>query len=172
MKCTVTGASGTITWAGQTWNLPADSGLTKTICPDFYQEFRSENFNQFRASHRWRAGGAISNQLDMNRQAYYRWYTFFGSFATWISARNFLNVHGDRDQQRFAGNKRPNVSVTSTNTTFNVLNQIIGEPVALYATTGAPTGTAPPDYFMTAAFFGTHIISGITYSWAKGAGWP
>jgi hypothetical protein len=142
------------------------------VCPDTYNEARSVSFNQFKATHKWEKGGSIATQLDLQRIVYYRWYTFFGSFATWIDGFNHLNVHGDRDQRRFVGNKRPNISVTSTNTTWTDVNKILSVPVALYATTGPPTGTAPPDYFMTAAFFGQHIISGITYSWAKGAGWP
>ena len=33
MGLTVTGSSGTINWCGETWNLPADSGVTKEVCP-------------------------------------------------------------------------------------------------------------------------------------------
>jgi hypothetical protein len=34
---TVTGSSGTVNWGGQTWNLPGDSGVQKSVCPTFYQ---------------------------------------------------------------------------------------------------------------------------------------
>lgn len=33
---TVSGASGTINWCGKTWNLPADSGVIKCVCPTSY----------------------------------------------------------------------------------------------------------------------------------------
>ena len=33
---TVSGSSGTITWLGETWNLPTDSGVQKTVCPTSY----------------------------------------------------------------------------------------------------------------------------------------
>ena len=37
MDLRVSGASGTITWCGETWNLPADSGKCKKVCPTFYK---------------------------------------------------------------------------------------------------------------------------------------
>jgi hypothetical protein len=33
---TVTGSSGTVSWCGETWNLPGDSGVQKSVCPTAY----------------------------------------------------------------------------------------------------------------------------------------
>ena len=36
MLLTVTGTTGQVTWCGETWNLPTDSGVEKSVCPTEY----------------------------------------------------------------------------------------------------------------------------------------
>ena len=55
MAGTVTGASGTITWMGETWVLPGESGVTKCVCPDMYSHYTlTGGLNTYTSHETWR----------------------------------------------------------------------------------------------------------------------
>jgi hypothetical protein len=64
MQLTVTGASGTVNWAGETWNLPADSGVVKCVCPSVY----TLDTTGPTTSEYWTFAGPVSQRLSMRRQ--------------------------------------------------------------------------------------------------------
>lgn len=169
MLCTVTGASGTINWCGETWNLPADSGVQKSVCPTGYTKGQNSTgftspppANKLYATHRWRYSGGIS----MTRLYQWRYWTFMA----YLSQRNWVNnlkLFGTATDAIFfqggGGSKARPPTVAST----NVAKSTIG----LITTVGAPFFTAYGGYALTSNFFGSYTTGGITYSWQQGAGW-
>ena len=158
MLVTVTGAAGSINWLGETWNLPGDSGLEKTVCPTTYFLIKGTAFTgtYYYARHRWRFG--TGNELDL----YIRYQVgLFGSNWYRLTNFNWLTVKNSKDVRSFSGvaPSRP-VPPTFTFTGYSNINNILGVGPPYYDT-----------YTLTNEFFGSHTISGITYSWAKGAGW-
>jgi hypothetical protein len=155
MQVTVTGASGTITWCGLTWNLPGDSGLTQCLCPTTYR-LQSQPTPSYSGWHRWDGGGTPNTAL----QLYRRFYTYTSGGSTYRNPsfnRNTLWVHGDRDQVSW------NTGLTR-NTQYSDISKV------LYPTVGRPTEN---DYQITNDFFGTHTDgSSITFTWSKGNNWP
>ena len=145
MEVTVTGASGTINWVGETWNLPDDSGLTKCVCPTTYIKQRSPT------------GGAIGNSHATHEWVFYTAYyeililhRYFGGSLN-FGWENILRVKGGPNYDWEDG----------SGVNYSGLGIIIGGPAAAYS-----------DYLITDAFFSSTTISGITYTWAKGNDWP
>ena len=166
MALQVTGTSGTINWCGQTWNLPADSGVWKEVCPSTYVKkqstYNSFNFDYWTALHSWRnqAGGA---DLIMKRD-YGILHSTGGGPYYGAAGRNviFLRAGGDADLYYFQGYypTRP----WTPNTTSAV-------STALGILTVGDRATFN-DYTLTTKFTaGSHTVSGITYTWAKGTNW-
>lgn len=142
--CTVTGASGTINWCGETWNLPADSGVEKSVCPTTYITNQAAQV----ASNRWE----YTNDLNLKR----KWYITSSASTEEL---NFLQLTYSLKDQHF---RRRASTAASWNTTsfYQDLNIIFGEAFPTYS-----------DYLITDGYFGTHTAAGITYTWARGAGW-
>ena len=73
MKLRVTGTTGTISWCGETWNLPGDSGLCKEVCPEYYRRGKRSStatwyttyytsFRKYKHHYeKWRFGAYISD---------------------------------------------------------------------------------------------------------------
>jgi len=153
MAVSVVGVSGTINWVGETWNLPAESGVEKCVCPTTYiKGVDTGAFSVF--DNYWsKLGAGAGEQLKLRR------YQYIIDGPTFTSFNNSLVVHGDKDREQWT---RIFASPpTADNVVSSDLNLILGEPM--------PTSGA---YDFTPAFFGSHTISGITYTWAKGADWP
>lgn len=170
MVLTVTGAAGTINWGGETWVLPGDSGVQKTVCPTTYTKTKSTitntSFGDYiqTAQHRWYGPGG---DLKMFRSFAYSKISYPVGAPTFTSclghvAVNILNLsppgNSEVDGKLWNGNCN---SFTSSLTSRSDLNLILG--------VGAPI---PANYSLTGAFFGSHVVAGITYAWAKGNGWP
>jgi len=175
MLLTVTGASGTINWCGVTWNLPAESGVEKSACPTFYVKERGNSqtpsyyayysiFYRY-ARHRWSVPGGTGLQLGLNYNVddytppatnYWR--------MQYASSRNYLRLRvlNESDYIRFYA-ARPQtepVMATTTITAGSDIGAITIEPNATYNS-----------YNFGPAWFGAHVIGGITYAWAQGEGW-
>jgi len=159
---TVTGASGTITWCGETWILPDDSGETRSICPSTYRRVLYGGPTMYDALHTWEYRGLV-----LGRFAGLRKFSTFTYGYYWLRyfSKNFnrLSVKWLAYSRRsFAarGTAIP-LAPTATNTTgFGTLNLISGVAAPSYF-----------DYSMDANFFGSYVSGGVTYSWAKGSGW-
>lgn len=164
MLVTVTGASGTINWCGQTWNLPADSGVTKTVCPTgylqtkYYQGAPPASYPNWVAFHSWFYGTSL--QLSRAVKTSNR----VGGYKRDAGNNgNNLRFKSTRDLFVFGGpyaTARP-APITYTNTYYSSLSIISGVNPPQYT-----------DYLITDDFFGSHTIGGVTYTWAKGNGWP
>jgi len=172
---TVTGSSGTVNWCGQTWTLPADSGVEKSACPTTYTTRQSTNtsiattLRAWVASNTW-AAGTSNTVLNLGRQ--YRMLSYLtGGSLKKRSSQNDLYIRVGTGAG-FAFNlvsayfypakstARPVVATGSYvwSSAINLLNGISDQ--ATYS-----------DYIITDAWFGSHTTGGITYAWAKGAGW-
>jgi len=144
----VTGGSGTINWCGETWNLPGDSGVEKTVCPTFYAQYTYSTtiFHTVNARHQWNNAG-----LQLQR-IYHKNYPAFSN-----SGSNVLVMQGLNDTVFWYG----------SNMTGNF---VIANSLGLI--TISPPGATLGAYLITNDFFGSHVISGVTYSWSRGQGWP
>lgn len=165
MLVTVTGSSGTINWCGETWNLPDDSGVEKSVCPtDYYLDKitgTDNGYSAIAAQERWTNTG-----LGMTREYNFvfvgsNWYrVVFGAFG---NNKNQLTVKGYGDtilfKNSFAGQPSVPVPPTYTSTGTPQLNLIVG------------VSAASATYRLTDAYFGSYTTGGVTYSWAKGQGW-
>ena len=180
MLLTVTGASGTINWCGQTWNLPADSGVEKSVCPTFYSLGRGTQFQftftntykEYFAEHQWHHNNSL--RLEQN----YRIYAWSATWALWNRDGFGPGNKGYIRLQPPAGNRLDLLGVQGN--TVPMPRPAYGYILPLSATgqldmgilsLGMPTWTYN-NYGLTNQWFGSHTIGGVTYAWAKGAGWP
>lgn len=187
MLLTVTGASGTINWCGQTWNLPADSGVEKSVCPTSYSKGRFTvvyptipipGYKFWDAYHFWEYGiggnselwlrlsyGAVTggSSFRLPQQGAYPFSYLGGNYKNirlkpaatlWQDMYRFYNyAHtGGRPVTPVAFGTYPNHLFT-----IGALNQTMVDTYSSYS--------------LRADFFGSYTNAGITYAWAKGAGW-
>lgn len=175
---TVSGSSGTINWCGETWNLPADSGQTRTVCPTLYTQYQYTATgltpNGYRAENVWAHFVAGANRLTLRREYGIiptvnntGWYRGRGSTYNNLAQIN-LNAYtnGGEDKIYWSGNfsigdpTRP-VAPTNTNLSYSYLGILtVGEPIPYWN-----------DYGITDSQFSTFTKAGITYTWARGNGW-
>jgi len=153
MLCTVTGAAGVINWLGQTWTLPADSGVEKSVCPTVYYKYKASTatVSPPRYDHYWKHYSPLhANRGRLTLQRYlFTWY------GTTYNAWNLLRASD------------------STPTWFGMdFRSIWGSSVLTLGvlTSGSPMPT-PSDWSITDNFFGSRTVGGITYAWRKGSGW-
>lgn len=165
-------AGGDINWCGETWTqAQVLAGESRCVCPTIYNKgnFDINNtgtpaatFNGYpsAALHRWKYG---TDQLALHRADVYQ----YGGPTYYLvyTRSNYLRVFGDKDKQRFrntyqSGMFSPPLPVTGTTTDYSAINKVIGLAEPSLAS-----------YDLLPAFFGSHIISGVTYTWAKGARW-
>jgi hypothetical protein len=169
MLVTVTGGAGTINWVGETWNLPADSGVQKSVCPTGYSKFRSTYLvapttKIYRALHRWNYAGATG--LSVGRQYVASYITTAGLWALPPGAGCSNRVqltNTQTDEKSWYGTQATRFSIAgfpNSNVVNSDINLILG--------VASPTYN---NYDITNDFFGSHTISGITYTWEKGVGW-
>jgi hypothetical protein len=167
----VTGASGSINWCGQTWNLPGDSGVDKIICPTDYvrqQNLQGTPTSVWQATHTWRYDTVNGLEIRLD-------YMCFDTGGT---------PGFDRPSFRFspAGANVKSVLLKNLNDFAGGLFSGSGSsrpvlPVFLVSSpdiAGVITamGQTFNDYDISDDMFSTYILSGITYSWRRGGGWP
>jgi len=167
MLLTVTGASGTVNWCGQTWNLPADSGVEKSACPGSHGIVQTSGltpystFTYWLAHETWKYTAATSTNLVLINQ--YRVVGSLGGTSYLLSGcTQSIGVQGTLSNQVFlgSGSARPVAPLFTSRTT--------GINPVLLSGQAAPTYS---NYKIPDGFFGSHTAGGITYTWAKGAGW-
>jgi hypothetical protein len=148
VQLTVTGASGSVTWCGETWNLPADSGDTRCVCPGTWVE-PAGTVNKAQ----WIASG-----LKMYHS------TLFGFLAgrkNSLSPTNFASPVAST-----CIGSQSNCSATSS-------GAFAGSPIRGCLPKVNPTAavSTSPAMIEDCQFF-SHTQSGITYTWARGINWP
>jgi hypothetical protein len=174
MLVTVTGGAGTINWVGETWNLPADSGVQKSVCPTSYTNGQTSTiqgaYKSITAEHQWVYGGGTG--LILAR-------VFFGGVLVANSLTNCSNNSFINKIFNYA------VGFGQGNDTVRRLTSNAGTPCPQvtnggifqsYFFLGFITANNPPaptwsSYSIPNSFFGNHTVSGINYAWAKGLGW-
>lgn len=156
MNVTVTGASGTINWCGETWNLPGDSGDTKTVCPTYYVKQTTTGATTLKARHEWSyAGTKVS--LGMVR----RYSRFFMTGVAYNTVAFYASDTGTTRQDKYLW-----YFIGGTwNGPYTSLSQVTGVSPLL---SGRPSFSS---YDFGSNFFGSETVAGITYTWAKGQGW-
>jgi len=158
---TVTGASGTINWCGETWNLPDDSGVEKSVCPTGYgkdQVILTGYSMTYDAANIW----TYNNSLYMRR-----WFKQIKGWGTVTNLRHKvkMNSTGTVGATDYRWIKKYTGAATSTISSTLTLGVLSG-------------GSAMPtwsNYTITDAFFGSYTTgvapNDITYTWAKDKGW-
>lgn len=175
MLLTVTGTSGTINWCGQTWVLPGDSGVEKSVCPTFYAKVKAQStITTFQiqriAYERWRhdTTGTPNGLLRLSRFYGANGAPGTGGFGSAINDARLRPSGGSlaynyRKQTWLWGPTWP-----TRYSFFTVTNTGLGLTEGATAAFARYTNN---DYLILDSFFGSHVIGGVTYSWARGAGW-
>ena len=148
--------------------MPADSGVQKTVCPDSYYRKQSnpttiptENY----AGEFWAAPGPN----PLNIKCSFRFFEYGPS--TW-SASNLLllNLYGGSgiypwvfQYQYITGTSRSDVNLNFF-MTQDYLNGIT-------PTTNPANIATRNNYLIRDWQFGSHFVSGVTYTWSRGNGW-
>jgi hypothetical protein len=175
VELTVTnlGAVEVVNWCGEVWNLPADNGVVKCVCPTNYIKDQytgtTLGYTAYKAAQKWQ----YNNSLVMHRgyMAFKNTFTPLVYRANFTDADhrnvNFLKINADVDsvagQNIFGQLARP-VPVTYYFPPASNIGKVAPETVlAVAPSDGAAT--------LTADFFGSHTIASVTYSWAQGNGW-
>ena len=161
MKLTVSnlGATETISWVGETWDLPADNGVQKCVCPTTYNLILESQAatNGDIIKHEWEHFVAGSNRLHLRRQGGV--YTFTTAIFNPLDSIRF-NDGGSSEvdyiQNNSAQQGKVGVIVTGTSPTY------VGQVSPI---TGDANLHLPDEYF------GSHTASSVTYTWAKGNDW-
>jgi hypothetical protein len=188
MLCTIFDADyagGNINWAGQTWT-PSEvqAGTQKTVCPSSYSKniFKTTVITggssiaptyQWAGDHYWiNTGLTLRRRAGTVRNAGGRHYRYDAQFSFGVAANEHtLRVKGSTDNVGFFGGfttsafARPvAISYTQVPPTYATFQ------IGLISGVAAGVGTTG-SYSITNAWFGSHTISGVQYTWAKGAGW-
>lgn len=155
-----------VTWCGITWVKSTTSplgvndrysGQSAEVCPTFYNKSRSSYTTTMSRVRKFGAEGwewGTANQHSLNMQRQFLEYLWAGS-CTYAFNINQLFIAQSYDSITFAcgGN--------SPNTLKSDLQLITAVSAATYSS-----------YSLTAPYFSSHTVGGVTYAWEKGAGWP
>ncbi len=162
MLVTVTGASGTINWCGQTWVLPGESGVEKSVCGSYV----NNQYKEDKLGGEYYVGQEFWYFTGLWIERRYGVTVFSGSWQDGGNNHVRLQVYYYQDLIDFSGSgslsTRPSIagfpSYSYLNSYWGVMN----------------TGDAPTynDYkLLPKQYQNTVINAGISYSWRKGAGW-
>jgi len=178
----VTGSSESVTWCGETWDLPSDSGKDKEVCPafgDFYRQSKTVT-----------TGGT--------KTFFQHWWNHAGTVGGLRIVRNggtTFAPHDHSNQVVIA----PSITTSAGGANFYAYSFARWNP---YGVTGAPTNTThytrlgfswtatnndttfagaaamdqpvKAEYLIKDELFGsvTEPVHGITFSWSRGSNWP
>jgi len=170
----VTGASGTINWCGETWNLPADSGVEKSVCPTTYLKTKYYTTSGptaidgvWRGEHLWYHNAATGIDLLLERR-YQCFRMTYGSPTYYKRSygpeRIKLGALGSDYLSHYFYPPAPGPRPIAANGVY-VFSSVLG---VLTSGVAEPTYSG---YDLLDEFFGSYETGGITYSWARGGGW-
>ena len=156
MKFTVTGDSGTINWVGETWTLPADSGVTKLgITPDTYTLLNTPSYKR----ERWAKGTGPGYQFGLNFRYNNSGSIQYGAFACRYKAGSV------NDGGFWAGPTGGGFPTTTIQSNY-------GLGVFLLTTIPAPSAS---DYRLRTSMFGVARSytngDGVVFKWEQDQGW-
>ena len=153
---TVTGAAGIVNWCGETWTLPADSGVRKCVCPTTYMQvsnYVSAGF--YKSYHMWSYSATPSTNLLISRYAYSTGFMIGAAFANMAEAfnRNLWDLRAGPPTGWPVNTQNVPVSFTAIDA--------VAQP-------------SPSDYILGDEFFFEQALSGITYTVERGVAteWP
>ena len=161
MLIQITGSSGTVNWCGETWNLPADSGEWKEVCPSFYrkghQSFGWDSTGK--KGETWNIGGfngdlALTRYLNISSSGFY--------YFNWRHRICLENTNTDKHEWWASADRFPTPTPSYTFPVISELGLI---------TTAPPRENWYGNQYLTDNFFGSHTIGSVTYTWAKGTNW-
>jgi hypothetical protein len=157
-------AGGNINWAGLVWT-PAEvqAGATKTACPTSYTKTTfPQTPSGSGAVHRWAWSTGGGPDLMVGRSV------SVSAFGSLIQRNNTARLFGFGSPYSInyyidTGFGPP---ITGTSGGFSATSPFAPPSVkgVAFPSVGA--------YLVTDAFFGSHTISGVTYTWERGRGWP
>jgi hypothetical protein len=163
MVLTVSGASGTINWCGETWNLPADSGDPRCVCPDSYT-LTTRTTTGLASEGLWEEEWRKSTtSLSYYALKLRRWVQNY-------SVPPIQNVGNNQIDIFIGGYNRSTYSYNWQNMTGST--QTAGGGFAGIMIGGVPEHGNPGTVRLENRFFTSKVISGITYEWEKGINWP
>jgi hypothetical protein len=182
MLLTVTGTSGTINWCGETWVLPADSGVQKVVCPTTYYKdyFYSPAKSASIADHVWRYDYGTPAHLLFRKQysVYFGYTPYYWLRYNSAAAGNAVSIvlrdtggiiGGD---QIYFSNFYSLATVRNPPTTPVLPASTIYAYSALGILTAGMYGTSYSMYFENDMLNNSYTDGGVTYSWTKGDDWP
>ena len=149
-------AGGSISWVGKTWTQQeVKDGVTKCACPDLYVNTVSGTVSAYFRFHTWGYNTNGTDSLRLRRIGQIFGGGAFGDMENGVRGKNA----SFRDRR--AGQPA----------TFPQTFQNINTPTSF-----TPIDAVGPitygDYGITDAYSTSVTVSGITYSWDKGVGWP
>jgi hypothetical protein len=168
----VSGPSGTINWCGKTWNLPGDNNVTKPVCPTSYSRLQSTRYSgsQYYAKHEWQAPSADLWLVMAFRVIDYG-YAWYGS-----AGFNYMRVNPFASTSPLASQRALALwaLTVSTPKAAPVGPACCASFTQDYLTGVTPSLGAKPSYYQYIQdwMFGSHTAGGVTYTWARGNGWP
>jgi hypothetical protein len=151
---TVSGASGTITWCGKTWNLPSESGVKKCVCPVSWDKNKLTTGTSQYAYNRWEINNSAYDRLRILRRNNVNTFQDYGLNVCALGVTNY-GTFSFSDFVTFASGI---TGLSSINLGF----------------IAPPTPSAPTlnDYQITDDFFGNYThANGVTYQWERGDNW-
>lgn len=157
MVLTVEGASGTISWCGETWNLPGDSGLQKEVCPSLYQFVSTGGLY----ISNWEKRITAKDGLRLSAQ-------FYSAFGTQEFRKVFWADQGAGGLSfgPYTGSP-PTFTVDIFSNTGGFTFSTFGLGL-LSAPVQRPTKY---NFAINNAQFGSYTYNSITYTWARGTNW-
>lgn len=160
MYVSVSGHSSPVTWCGETWQVGESD--TREVCPSTYNKIKKYlPADNATARHKWQASG-----LYLLRNYFADYSTGYGGlwWGTWLGNTNKLvlkaTVSDEINFSMYTYGTWPIAGTLSKYIQISSLGMITGLDRAKYT-----------DYNITDAFFGSHTIGGVTYTWSKGKGW-
>jgi len=138
---TVTGATGTITWCGQTWTLPGDSGVTKQVCPTSYSK------------------GGLAEEWEYNGNELKLINGMIGAYPSNVRAGVYMD---DGVNNAF--------SYRYGYTGYGWLG-ILWSPSAFQPLYDIDLPSTAGNYAITDDHFTSITLAGITYAWERGTNW-
>ena len=122
--------------------MPADSGVTKRVCPDSYT-LNIVNGTTVQRKHSWRKGSPTQS-FFLNRS-----YASMGGFPLQINNIVLNDVGTVQDLHNQSSFAFSTIGVLTSNSALPTAN----------------------DYLIPDRFFGSYTSGGKTYAWARGACW-
>jgi len=148
MGLTVTGSvTKSVSWCGEVWNLPADSGVTKEVCPDSYVLNTTTNQGELWV-HYAANGFWMERDLVTGSNGVFSYMSVRPSSVTYLRSRVTIS---------YGSINNPTTNASIATPFYNIYS--------------GPRPTIS-DYRLPNSWFNSMTdTSGITYAWQRGSNW-